>query len=65
MKILSVLWKQLVADYTGWRLAICDHDFLLRIEVNRYEYVKGMGRRELVNGMWNELRVGKCKGKVR
>jgi len=38
-------------------------EFLLYVEVTGYEYVQGIGRRELVNGMWNEL--GKVKLKVR
>ena len=33
------------------------------MEVTGYEYVWGIGRRELVNGMWNEL--GKIKVKVK
>jgi hypothetical protein len=33
------------------------------VEVTGYEYVQGIGRREFVNGMWNEL--GKVKLKVK
>jgi hypothetical protein len=46
-------------------LEICDHDILLYIEVTGYEYVQGIGRRELVNGMWNELRGGRGTVKVK